>query len=119
MRVWRGLFMSVLCVAGVAMCFWAGRLFLRQVGRDVPITPQCSTRAGTFFAGNERDRAGYDACLEERAKRFFDRDYSETRDISKAFLTLLTAVFVASITFSEKIVNVSTSGWWPRALMIC
>jgi hypothetical protein len=67
----------------------------------------------------ERDRSGYDACLEERAKKFFDRDYAETRDISKAFLTLLTAVFVASIAFSEKIVNVSTTGWWPRALMIC
>jgi hypothetical protein len=56
--------------------------------------------------------------MDERARLFIERDFAETKDLAKAFLTLLTAVLVASITFSEKIVDVNRSGWWPRGLMI-
>jgi hypothetical protein len=101
------------------LCAYAGRSFLRHVAREVPLRPECHNAVGKFSAADGQDSVAYHACLEERAKLFFDRDYAETRDISKAFLTLLTAVFVASITFSEKIVDLHKSGWWPRALMIC
>ena len=43
-----------------------------------------------------------DTCRNEDLYR---TDYGETKDTAKAFSTLITAVFVASITFSEKIVN--------------
>lgn len=44
--------------------------------------------------------------------------YDEGKDLSKAFLTLLVAVFVASITFSEKIVDLKSAGPWERGTMI-
>jgi hypothetical protein len=50
--------------------------------------------------------------------KLFVNDYSETKDLAKSFLTLLVAVFVASITFSEKIVDVHKSGGWPKTAMI-
>jgi hypothetical protein len=50
--------------------------------------------------------------------KLFVTDYSETKDLTKSFLTLLVAVFVASITFSEKIVDVHKSGGWPTIAMI-
>jgi len=40
------------------------------------------------------------------------------KDLSKTFITLLTAVLVASITFGEKIVQFSTAHQWPKALLI-
>jgi hypothetical protein len=48
----------------------------------------------------------------------FASDYSESKDLAKSFLTLLVAVFVSSITFSEKIVDFTKSGGWPKAAMI-
>jgi hypothetical protein len=44
--------------------------------------------------------------------------YDEGKDLSKAFLTLLVAVFVASITFSEKIIDLKSAGTWERTAMI-
>jgi hypothetical protein len=57
-------------------------------------------------------------CLADNAQLFLDKDYAETKDLAKAFLTLLTAILVASITFSEKIVDLSRAGWWSRGAMI-
>ena len=37
---------------------------------------------------------------------FVAKEYSQMQDLGKSFLTIVIAVFVASITFSEKIVNV-------------
>jgi hypothetical protein len=45
------------------------------------------------------------SCVQNEAKMYIDTDYGEIKDLAKAFLTLITATFVASITFSEKIVN--------------
>jgi hypothetical protein len=53
--------------------------------------------------------------------KFFDRtkaSYDEGKDLSKSFLTLIVAVFVASITFSEKIIDIKTAGKWAKAAMI-
>jgi hypothetical protein len=44
--------------------------------------------------------------------------YDEGKDLSKAFLTLVVAVFVASITFSEKIIDFKTAGNWTKVAMI-
>lgn len=39
-------------------------------------------------------------------------------DLGKFFLTILVGVFVASITFSEKIVSFATASWWSKSLLI-
>lgn len=44
--------------------------------------------------------------------------YDEGKDLSKSFLTLIVAVFVASITFSEKIIDLKTAGPWAKTAMI-
>jgi hypothetical protein len=41
----------------------------------------------------------------ELAQLFLKYDYTETKDLSKQFLTLVVAVLVFSLTFSEKIVE--------------
>jgi len=57
-------------------------------------------------------------CIQRQAALFLSRDVADTRDLIKAFLTLLTAVLVASITFSEKIVGINTASFTTRGLMI-
>lgn len=60
----------------------------------------------------------YEKCLSDETDKFFKIDYSETKDLAKAFLTLLVAVFVASVTFSEKIADLKTAGLWAKSAMI-
>jgi hypothetical protein len=50
--------------------------------------------------------------------KFATSMYPQLLDIGKFFLTILVGVFVASITFSEKIVNFATSAWWSKSLLI-
>ena len=49
------------------------------------------------------------ACLQAETKAYEESDYGELKDMGKAFLTLITAVFLASITFSEKIIDFKTA----------
>ena len=49
---------------------------------------------------------------------FTDKIYQSTLDLGKFFLTLISAIFVASITFSEKIVNFNSSSWWSKSLLV-
>ncbi len=76
----------------------------------------------TVIADFNRWQPAYPACPEgsecRRLAQLFVNDYTESKDFAKAFLTLLVAVFVASITFSEKIVDLAKSGAWPKAAMI-
>jgi hypothetical protein len=44
--------------------------------------------------------------------------YPYLLDLGKFFLTILVGVFVASLTFSEKIVNIHSSSWWAKSLLI-
>lgn len=44
--------------------------------------------------------------------------YPQLLDLGKFFLTILVGVFVASITFSEKIVNFQSTSWWAKSLLI-
>src|ERR1035437_3517679 len=45
--------------------------------------------------------------LSEQATDFLKYAFAETKDLSKHFLTVVTAVLVFSLTFSEKIANFS------------
>ncbi len=47
--------------------------------------------------------------MDEQAKLFLQFDYAETKDLCMHFLTLIAAVLVFSIAFSEKIID------FPRA----
>ena len=60
----------------------------------------------------------FNKCLANQAQKFLDRDYADFKDIGKAFLTLLSATLVASITFSEKIVDVGKADLLPMTTMI-
>ena len=60
----------------------------------------------------------FNKCLTSQAKVFLDRDYTDFKDFGKAFLTLLSATLVASITFSEKIVDISKAELFPLSTMI-
>lgn len=64
------------------------------------------------------DHDGYLTCRQADADVFVKSDYGEMKDLAKSFLTLLTAALVASITFSEKIVDLSHAGIWARLLMV-
>ena len=47
--------------------------------------------------------------MDDSAKTFLQYDYAETKELCKHFLTLVVAVLVFSLTFSEKIID------FPRA----
>jgi hypothetical protein len=51
-------------------------------------------------------------------QKFVTSEYDQLKDLAKSFLTLLIAVFVASITFSEKIVNYNSSTGLPKVLLV-
>jgi len=57
-------------------------------------------------------------CIQNDAKAFIDIEYAQTKDLSQSFFTLAVGVFVASITFSEKIVGINNTGSWPRQWMV-
>jgi len=63
---------------------------------------------------------GFAECVEKNAKLFLEKDYAESKDLAKTFLTLLSALLVASITFSEKIVDIHNAKRTPLAgMLIC
>lgn len=45
------------------------------------------------------------------SEMFLKYDYPETKDLCKYFLTLITTVFVISLTFSEKVINFGTQDY--------
>jgi hypothetical protein len=49
---------------------------------------------------------------------FTDKMSTHLTDLGKFFLTILIGVFVASLTFSEKIVNFNSSSWLAKSLLI-
>jgi hypothetical protein len=92
----------------------------KQLVSSTEITPDCTDRYGTYRSDStEQDRLlQYYKCVDEKARLFLERDFPESKDLSKAFLTLLTAVLVASITFSEKIVDINHAGRLAIVVMI-
>jgi|SRR5271165_3318801 len=56
--------------------------------------------------------------LPPEIENFLKYDYAETKDLAKTFLTMVSAVLVFSVTFSEKIIDFAHAKLAPRALLI-
>jgi hypothetical protein len=58
--------------------------------------------------------------IDPSVKEFITYDYSEAKDLAKSFLTLISAILVFSITFSEKIISFQNAARRRRIfLVIC
>ncbi len=74
----------------------------------------------------EEGRRGLEAAKEPlppvsesaKAKAFLEFEYAEIKDLSKQFLTVVAGVLALTVTFSEKIVNFTQSGFKTRLLMM-
>src|SRR6059058_128106 len=91
---------SALTLAVLSICAGLGYSFTRNWFKTPAFMLECRDRRSTFRLDRKTELDGYYACVDRRAKLFLEHDYTETKDLAKAFLTLLTAVLVASITFS-------------------
>jgi len=118
-RIRNTIFLAVIILIALGV-FFAGTTAKRDFKRQPAVATTCSDRFGQHLADktSQPRMTEFLKCADENARLFFERDYGETKDLAKAFLTLLTAVLVASITFSEKIVDLSRAGWQQRGLMI-
>jgi hypothetical protein len=114
MTVRRHVLVGLIAVS-LLFCIAVGIVFIRKWSETPPSATGCYDRRGHVFSLGDQELS---RCLADNAQLFLDKDYAETKDLVKAFLTLLTAVLVASITFSEKIVDLSRAGWWSRGAMI-
>src|SRR5438093_461644 len=56
--------------------------------------------------------------LPESSEHFLKYDYTETKDMCKHFLTLVTAVLVFSLTFSEKVVDYKNATGFAKCLLL-
>lgn len=93
-----------------------------------PLT-HCREVDADRFVGPTDDPAAFHGCLKRRAELFVKLDYAESKDLAKTFFTLIAAVLVASITFSEKIVDIHNARrlplfamfacWFALLLSIC
>jgi hypothetical protein len=107
----------VIVIVSLALCGWVSNIFVRNLREEPSVVASCTDRNGSHHS-SASDRVGFLACRQAEADVFLKADYAEMKDLAKAFLTLLTAALIASITFSEKIVDLSNAGLWARVLMI-
>lgn len=105
---------AVLVALAIVICVGAATWFVTMATEKPVLKQQCRDRFGVYMRSDTR----FDACIDANAKKFLKGDFAESKDLGKAFLTLLTAVFVGSITFSEKIVNVQSAGPGSRNAMV-
>jgi hypothetical protein len=56
--------------------------------------------------------------MDENAQLFLKYNFSETKDLCKHFLTVVTAVLVFSLTFSDKVVSFATASVTARRLLV-
>lgn len=103
-----------LVVVAAVICVAAAAWFIALAMETPRLKAECSNRFGAYA----RPSAAYEKCVDEKAEKFLKGDFAESKDLGKAFLTLLTAVFVGSITFSEKIVNLQKAGAGARNAMV-
>lgn len=78
----------------------------------------CSKSDFSHLTANRDSTQSLGECFETKAKLFMEKDYAESKDLAKTFLTLLSALLVTSITFSEKIVDIHNSKRTPLIAMI-
>jgi len=89
-------------------------------GGTLTVATSCRDTFTGYRQVLQADVKSFQECALRRAKLFYERDYAEAKDLGKAFLTLLGAMLVTSITFSEKIVNVQSGSKVPLcAMVIC
>jgi hypothetical protein len=55
--------------------------------------------------------------MDDFTKIFLTYNYGEAKDLAKAFLTLISAILVFSITFSDKVVNFQNASRRTRVLL--
>jgi len=102
-------------VAGT-LTYWIAKPW----GERLKIADSCNDTYTAYHEVLQADVIPFRACTSRRAKLFYERDYVEAKDLAKAFLTLLGAMLVTSITFSEKIVDVQSANKVPLcAMVIC
>lgn len=113
-RKWRnGVLVGIVLVA----CLFGVVRFFKPW--TTPLQPKVICWDGGFeYARTTTPRDKFAECIKNNANTFLARDYAETKDAAKAFLTLLVAVFVASITFSEKVVDMTRADRGPRRAMV-
>jgi BON domain len=56
--------------------------------------------------------------MDEHAKLFLQYNYTETKDLCKHFLTVVSAILVFSLTFSEKIINFHQASRSAKMLLL-
>lgn len=84
----------------------------------VSLRSQCRLPSYEVLQKAAADAQAFQQCLDQTAKLFLEKDYAEVKDLAKTFLTLLSAVLVASITFSEKIVDIHSAKKTPLLAML-
>jgi hypothetical protein len=103
-----------LAMIAIGICLVSAAWFVTAATEQPVRRTQCRDRFGSYAPSHEK----FETCIEANAAKFLKGDFAESKDLGKAFLTLLTAVFVGSITFSEKIVGIQNAGPGSRNAMI-
>jgi len=67
---------------------------------------------------HELNTPEYKSCAKDQAEQFIKVRYPDFKDTIKSFITIIVGTFVASITFSEKIVNFSATSVHARTLLV-
>jgi len=108
--------------AGVALALFLACLLTKWIMtpwfEPISLRANCIQQDFSMVSAGSQSKDGLTECLERTAKLFLDKDYAETKDLAKTFLTLLSAALVASITFSEKIVDIHNSKRTPLLAML-
>ncbi len=84
---------------------------------SVPQRAMCRMPDYSELKRSSADAVAFQNCVNYTAKLFLEKDYAEVKDLAKTFLTLLSAALVASITFSEKIVDIHNAKKTPLVAM--
>lgn len=111
----RVVLIPLLAAACIAVAWASSALLFNEPG----LSTKCVDRLGYLreYVPDTEPLPEYAACVEQRAQLFMKVDYENSKDLAKSFLTLLSALLVGSITFSEKIVAVHSASRTARSLM--
>lgn len=102
----------------ITSAFATGKYVINNWFSSPGVDQTCYDGRRNLRIDDASERELYKACREKLANLYISKDYAESKDLGKTFLTLLSAILVASITFSEKIVDVTKSGLTPLSTMV-
>jgi hypothetical protein len=116
---------SILAIlaAAVVICgaAWATKVVLFDwfsLGNTLRKIDTCYDLRGAHHDLVIAERPAYQDCVKNRATLFLNEDYAESKDLAKTFLTLLSAILVTSVAFSEKVVDVNNAKLLPLAAIV-